>query len=64
MGVRGFGFAGFDFDLELADVGVFEGDFDAGVVDDYAVGGGKLQVFGGLAVGFFVFDAAGSGLVQ
>jgi hypothetical protein len=55
--VRGFGFAGFYFDLEHADKGVFEGDFDAGVVDDYAVGGGELQVFGRLAVGFLVFDA-------
>jgi hypothetical protein len=55
--VRGFGFAGFYFDLEHSDVGVFERDFDAGVVDDYAVGGRKLEVFGGLAIGFLVFDA-------
>ena len=55
--MRGFGFSGFYFDLQHSHGGVFEGDFDAGVVDDYAVGGGELQVFGRLAVGLLVFDA-------
>jgi len=38
-------------------VGVFEGNFDTGVANDYAVGGWELQVFGGLAIGLLVFDA-------